>query len=176
MILAFVFAFVALLGIALWWIQHRTARKTPKAVATFPRAVVATHILEELVENKNKAQAFVTIYSDMLQKLRSLDQKATYEEAGDFIHRHVPLNRSVYDLYVEHCAVLGPALQKELGELYKNVRNDTIYDELTRETPRSTALRHLEKTIDEAQKLIAAIDPLVQTLQIVQRDSRPTAH
>ena len=165
MILGLAFAAFALLAVILWLVQRRGTRKIHPALAQFPRTVVAAHLAEELIENRNKATAFITVYSDMLQKLRSLDQAAPYETSGDFIHRHVPLSRSVYDLYLDHCAILGPALQKELAEFYKDVRSETLYDELTRDTPRAQALRRVESAIDKAEKTLAAVDPLIQTLK-----------
>lgn len=139
------------------------------------RAHLASLLIVEAVENKNKAEAFVSIYAELVQKLRQIEQKASYQETGDFIHRHVPLNRIVYDAHREQWHVLGATLEQELHYLYERITPESVYDELTRDTPRGSALQAVERIIEEAQTLSGHLDSVIRSLSIIQRDSNRQA-
>lgn len=162
-------ALAVVIAVFVWW--RSSATRASNASSAFPRDALAGYLLVELIENRNKTEAFIAIYTDMLKKLRALEIKAAYEETGDFIHRFVPLNRSVYELYQSHTSALGAALEKDLANVYARIQADTVYDQLTPQTPRGLALQMVEKIVDQAENLRQPLESLIQRLQMIQRDA-----
>jgi hypothetical protein len=133
------------------------------------RVQLAELLLAELIENKNKCEAFIAIYADLLQQLRVMDQPAAYQETGDFVHRFVPLNRYSYDTCADDLPLLGDVLENELKQLYTRISPESIYDELHPNTSRIEALRHVEVMIDDAQQIGQSLDQAIQALSIICR-------
>lgn len=159
--------------VAFWLVTRRDRREMAQQDAETRqlRAQLAERLMTEAVENKNKTDAFISIYGELVQKLRHIEQAASYQETGDFIHRHVPLTRAVYDAHRGEWHVLGQALEQELHYLYERISPDSVYDELTRDTPRGQALQAVEAIIEEAQTLSGHLDSVIRSLGIIQRDT-----
>ncbi len=167
-------ALVAAIALAAFWLVTRRDRQDgllQDAETKLLRARLAEALIAEAVENKNKTDAFISIYAELVQKLRHIEQTASYQETGDFIHRHVPLGRAVYDAHHGQWHALGQTLEQELHYLYERISPESVYDELTRDTPRGQALQAVEAIIEEAQTLSGHLDSVIRSLSIIQRDS-----
>ncbi len=135
------------------------------------KAVLASSLAGELTENKIKCEAFITIYNELLRNLRDSDKKAQYEEAGDFIHQRPPLSRSIFDANVEKLSVFGSKLAGDIAQVYAAVRQDPEYFNLEADMPRPSAIRMVEMVLDDAQKTLEPMDPVIAALNVIVRGS-----
>jgi hypothetical protein len=134
------------------------------------KLVLASSFAGELMENKIKCETFITIYSELLRNLRELDRRAPYEDTGDFIHQHPPLSRSNFDLNVDKLGLFGPKLAGDLANVYAAIRSEPQYFTLETTMPRAAAIRIVEMVLDDAQKTLEPIDPLIAALNVIIRD------
>ncbi len=135
------------------------------------KAVLASALAGELTENKIKCEAFITIYNELLRNLRDNDKKAQYEEAGDFIHQRPPLSRSVFDGNVEKLSVFGTKLAGDIASVYAAIRQDPEYFNIEANMPRPSAIRMVEMVLDDAQKTLEPMDPVIAALNVIVRGS-----
>lgn len=140
-----------------------------KSVQKREKAVLASSLASELTENKIKCEAFITIYNELLRNLRDNDKKAQYEEAGDFIHQRPPLSRSVFDANVEKLSIFGTKLAGDVAGVYAAVRQDPEYFNLEADMPRPSAIRMVEMVLDDAQKTLEPMDPVIAALNVIVR-------
>jgi hypothetical protein len=134
------------------------------------KLVLASAFSNELTENKIKCEAFIAIYTELLRSLRDLDRKAPYEETGDFIHQHPPLTRMTFDQNLEKIVLFGTKLATDITNVYAAIRVDPQYFTLETTMPRAAAIRIVEMVIDDAQKTLEPIDPLIAALNVIVRD------
>ena len=139
------------------------------------KIVLASALASELTENKIKCEAFITIYTELLRNLRETDRRALYEETGDFIHQHPPLNRTVFESHIEQLPLLGPKIAGDAVQVYGAIRSEPQYFTLDAAMPRASALRIVEMVLDDAQKTLEPIEPLIGALNILIRDGDKAA-
>jgi hypothetical protein len=140
------------------------------ALAKREKLVLASAFANELTENRVKCEAFITIYSELLRNLRHLEQKAAYENTGDFIHQHPPLSRNIFDSNVDKLYLLGTKLSDDLMKCYAAVRSEPQYIALEAKMPRASALRIVEMVLDDAQKTLEPFDSTIAALHVIIRD------
>lgn len=131
---------------------------------------LALAFADELSENRLKCETFITIYTELLRDLRDLDRRASYEETGDFIHRHPSLDRTLFEENKEKIDILGTSLSHNIQEIYQHIFFEPEYITLEAGLPRVQALLLVEKVLDDAQKIINPIDPVMAGLNIIIRD------
>jgi hypothetical protein len=167
-------AAVMLTGFAKMARMHRhqleRIRTGDMALQKREKLVLASALASELTENKIKCEAFITIYTDLLRNLRETERRALYEDTGDFIHQHPPLSRKIYDENIEHLSLLGPKLSADLTQVYAAFRSEPQYFALEKTMPRTSAIRIVEMVLDDAQKTLEPVDPLIAALHVIIRD------
>ncbi len=161
-----------ILGMALgvWFWLKPASRQGNSAHQNHARSQVARQLLTELTENKNKAEAFISIYQDLLQKLRLEAVDTPLNNTENFVHSHVPLNRDTYDQITTDLPLLGGDLVRELQQLYAHISPASSYQELGKDTAHGHALQLVEGLIDDASELVIKIDGLIQPLRMIERD------
>lgn len=141
-----------------------------KALRKKEKLVMASAFSSELTENKIKCETFVTIYTELLRNLRDMDTRAPYEDTGDFIHQHPPLSRAIFDQNIDKVSLFGAKLGGDLTTVYAAIRSEPQYFTLEATMPRAAAIRIVEMVIDDAQKTLEPIEPLVAALNVIIRD------
>lgn len=134
------------------------------------KLVLASSFASEMTENKIKCETFITIYTELLRNLREMDRRAAYEDMGDFIHQHPPLSRSVFDNNIEKLSLFSAKLANDLTTVYAAIRTEPQYFTLETTMPRAAAIRIVEMVLDDAQKTLEPIDPLLAALNVIIRD------
>lgn len=134
------------------------------------KIVLASSLASELTENKIKCEAFITIYTELLRNLREMERRALYEETGDFIHQHPPLTRAVFENHIDQLSLLGSKLAGDIAQVYAAIRSEPQYFTLDATMPRASAIRIVEMVLDDAQKTLEPIEPLIGALNIITRD------
>lgn len=177
---AIVLAGMLLIAIILWvGIRQLTAsqkehlsrvKQDEKNLQQREKLLLASAFSSELTENKIKCETFITIYTELLRNLRELERRASYEDTGDFIHQHPPLSRQTYDHNIEKLSFFSPKMAGDLNHVYNAIRVEPQYFTLDTSMPRAAAIRIVEMVIDDAQKTLEPIDPLIAALDMIIRD------
>lgn len=145
-------------------------KRDEKALQRREKLLLASALSAELTENKIKCETFITIYTELLRNLREMERRAAYEDTGDFIHQHPPLSRKVYEKNIEKLSFFSPKLVTDLNAVYSAIRSEPQYFTLDTSMPRAAALRIVEMVLDDAQKTLEPIDPLIAALDMIIRD------
>lgn len=146
-------------------------RKRQKILIGREKAVLAASLIGEINENKNKCEAFITIYSEMLRGLRDDSRKPSYQQTGDFVHKSPSLSRSVYDGNLANMTMLEAGLVTELAEIYSIIETDPEYLSLDPDMPLETALRLVEMIVKNAESVIASLNKVHPSLEVVVRNA-----
>lgn len=149
------------------------ARKKENALAVRERSVMVAMLEGELAENKNKVEAFLTIYGDMLRSLKDLSETPKYQQVGDIVQRHPSFSHIVFDANVNKLSWLGLQLAGRVSKLYAALPRTQEYITLDPNVPLETAVKLLEKTVHEAVELQEPIDTVLRELQNVAEGKAP---
>ncbi len=146
-------------------------RKRQKILVGREKAVLAASLMGEINENKNKCEAFITIYSEMLRGLRDDSRKPSYQQTGDFVHKSPSLSRFIYDSNLVNMTMLEAGLVTELAEIYSIIETDPEYLSLDPDMPLETAVRLVEMIVKNAESVIGALSKVHPSLEIVVRNA-----
>ncbi|MBK66884.1 MAG: hypothetical protein CMP22_01990 [Rickettsiales bacterium] len=135
------------------------------------KAVLAASLIGEIHENKNKCEAFVTIYSEMLRNLRDDTRKPAYQQTGDFVHKAPSLSRAVYDNNISNLNLFEPSLATKVSEVYAMIETDPEYLSLEPDMPLDTAIRMVEMIVKNAETISETVDKVVPSLEVVVRNA-----
>lgn len=149
--------------------EFARARKKESALQDREKSVLVSILEGELTENKNKVEAFLSIYSDMLHSLRDLSETPKYQLVGDIIQRHPSFSHVVFDSNVNKLSVLGIQLAGRVSKLYAALPRTQEYINLDPNVPLETAIKLVEKTVEDAKTLA---DPITTVLNDLQNDSK----
>lgn len=145
--------------------EFERARKKENALADRERSVLVSMLEGELVENKNKIDAFLTIYGDMLRSLKDLSETPKYQQVGDIVQRYPSYSHVVFDANANKLSSLGLQVAGKVSKLYAALPRTQEYINLDPEVPLETAIKLVEKTVTEAQDLQAPLDTLIAEMQ-----------
>ncbi len=172
--------FAALGGLMFWGFssvkkavdrQALFERRRHRILVGRERAVLAASFIGEINENKNKCQAFITIYSEMLRGLRDETRKPAYQQTGDFVHKCPALSRSVYEHNLVNMSSLDAEISTRLTELYATFEEDPEYLSLEPDMPLDTAVRMVEMVVKNAEAQLSAMDKVVPSLELAVRNA-----
>lgn len=135
--------------------EHETALQKRE------RSVLLTALEREMVENKNKVEAFITIYKQMLEDLNDSSKPPKYQRGGELIHKFPALTRTVFDENSDKLYVLDLKLSNELSRFYMNIKPESEYSNLEPSTPLIDAIKEVEQVIKNAQNMLPAIEGFI---------------
>lgn len=145
--------------------EFERARKKENALAERERSVLVSMLEGELAENKNKVDAFLTIYGDMLRSLKDLSETPKYQQVGDIVQRHPSFSHIVFDANVNKLSSLGLQVAGKVSKLYAALPRSQEYINLDPDVPLETAIKLVEKTVSEAQALTVPLATLIGEVQ-----------
>ncbi len=125
------------------------------------KAIVATMIYSEINENKEKIGAYLTIHEDMLKNYESSNHK----KLGDIIQKQHVLSRSVFDGNTGKLEIFGERLASEIIHYYARIKTRPDYVEVTPETPREEVFELISHAVENAAKLLALSDLLLDSFE-----------
>lgn len=146
-------------------------KKRDQILRAREKSVLAAALIGEIKDNKNKCEAFITIYSDMLRSLRDSAKKPNYQQGGDFIHKTPSLSREVYEGNIANMMILEPQLAGEITELYTHIIDEPDYISLEPTMPVDMAIRQVEMVVKNADSLIKRFDKLAPSLEVIVRST-----
>lgn len=146
-------------------LEFSRARKKDSALAEREKSVLVSILEAELLENKNKIDAFFSIYTEMLRSLRDLSETPKYQQVGDIVQKHPSFSHAVFDANVNKLSVLGIQLAGRVSKLYTALPRTQEYITLDPNVPLETAIKLVEKTLDEAKDLVGPLNTILNELQ-----------
>jgi hypothetical protein len=169
------FGGLAVVGLVMWyWLkrmataqeqdQEQTSRKEAMLL-TRERQVLVTTLEGELSENKNKIEAFLVIYGDMLRSLKDPNETPKYQQGGDIVQKHPSFSRTVFESNVSKLSLLDIKLAGKVSKLYSGMPKEQEYINLEPGVPLETAVQLVEKVLKEAETLIDPINTVIGGLQ-----------
>lgn len=174
LILGPITGFLLVAGVAGFWLRRMSKAQQQEAEATRKkesvlqsreRNVLISTIEGELVENKNKIEAFLVIYGDLLRSLKDTSEQPKYQQVGDIVQKHPSFSKTVFEANVNKLSLLGVRLAGQVSKLYSAMPKEQEYINLEPGVPLDTAVKLVEKVLKEAEDLLAPINAAIGGLQ-----------
>lgn len=164
-----------IVALVMWfWLQRmskaqqqeaETARRKEATLQTRERNVLLSTLEGELMENKNKIEAFLVIYGDMLRSLKDTAEAPKYQQVGDIVQKHPSFGKTVFEASVNKLSLLGIKLAGQVSKLYSALPKEQEYINLEPNVPLDTAVKLVEKVLREAEELLPPLDAAILSLQ-----------
>ncbi len=129
------------------------------------RQVLVTTLEVELVENKNKIEAFLVIYGDMLRSLKDPAEEPKYKQVGDIVQKHPSYSKTVFEANVNKLSLLDIKLAGRVSKLYAQMPRETEYINLDQHVPLETAIKLVEKVLKDTDEMLPPVAALIKELQ-----------
>lgn len=178
------FGGLLIVGVVMWYwlkrmasVQEREAEQSSRKEAMLQnreRHVLTSTLEGELTENKNKIEAFLVIYGDMLRGLQDPGEVPKYQQGGDIVQKHPAFGRAVFEANVNKLSLLDIKLAGQLSKLYAAMPKEQEYINLEPTVPLETAVKLVEKVLKDAEGLLDPINGVIQGLQATMQ-KKPAA-
>lgn len=129
------------------------------------RQVLVTTLEGELMENKNKIEAFLAIYGDLLRSLRDTSETPKYQQVGDIVQKHPMFSKTVFESNVAKLGLLDMHLAGQLSKLYAAMPKEPEYINLDQNVQLETAVALVEKILRDAEDLLVPLNQILRELQ-----------
>jgi len=144
--------------------EHEDGRRKENQLLARERHVLVTTIEGELAENKNRVEAFLTIYGAMLDDLKNKNATPKYQQSGDIVQKHPSLSRAVFETSGGKFSLLDMKLATQLSKLYAALPKEQEYINIEPGVPLDTAVGLVEKVMREAEALLPPMNALITAL------------
>jgi len=145
--------------------ESRQAEHKEAMLQTRERQVLVSTLEGELTENKNKIEAFLVIYGDMLRSLQEGVETPKYQQVGDIVQKHPSFSKTVFEANVPKLNLLEMKLAGHVSKLYSALPKEQEYINLDQNVPLETAVKLVEKVLKDAENLLAPINQVIEELQ-----------
>jgi endonuclease YncB( thermonuclease family) len=145
--------------------ENRQSERKEALLQSRERQVLLTTLEGELAENKNKIEAFLVIYGDLLKSLSDPMQPPKYQQVGDIVQKHPSFSKTVFEANVNKLSLLDIKLAGHLSKLYSAMPKEQEYINLDQNVPLDTAIKLVEKVLQDSQDLLAPINQVIRELQ-----------
>ncbi len=133
------------------------------------RQVMLTTLEGELTENKNKIEAFLVIYGDLLASLNDPAQTPKYQQVGDIVQKHPSYSKTVFEANVGKLSLLDIKLAGHISKLYSSMPKEQEYINLDQNVPLEDAIKLVERVLQDVEQLQGPINQVLQELQEAAR-------
>ncbi|MFN7114031.1 MAG: thermonuclease family protein [Alphaproteobacteria bacterium] len=145
--------------------ENRQSERKEALLQSRERQVLVTTLEGELTENKNKIEAFLVIYGDLLKSLSDPMQPPKYQQVGDIVQKHPSFSKTVFEANVAKLSLLDIKLAGHLSKLYSAMPKEQEYINLDQNVPLDTAVKLVEKVLQDSQDLLDPINQVIRELQ-----------
>ncbi len=147
--------------------EHAQARDKENQLLTRERHVLASTLEGELAGNKNRIEAFLTIYGEMLENLKNTAETPKYKQSGDIVQKRPLLSKAVFEASVGKLSLLDMTLATRLSKLYAAFPVEQEYIDIAPDVPLESAVALVEKVMREAEALQSPIAEAIAALEAV---------
>jgi endonuclease YncB( thermonuclease family) len=129
------------------------------------RSILISVLEGELSENKNKAEAFLVIYRDMLRVLREGTETPKYQQVGDIVQKNPAFSRAAFEANVGKLSLLDIQLAGHISKIYAAMPRETEYINLDQSVPLDTAVKLVEKVVQEAERIAEPLSRVIAEIE-----------
>lgn len=129
------------------------------------RQVLVSTLEAELSENKNKIEAFLVIYGDMLKSLNDPTIPPKYQQVGDIVQKHPSYSKTVFEANINKLTLLDIKLAGQLSKLYAAMPKEQEYINLDQNVPLDTAVKLVEKVLQDVEQMVDPLNQVIRDLQ-----------
>jgi len=141
----------------------KTHRKE-SMLLTRERYVLVSTLEGEMIENRNRIEAFLTVYGDMLKNMTCPDEEPKYQKAGDIIQKHPSLSKAIFEANVTKLSILDMHLTGQISKFYTSMPQEQEYITIESNVPLDTAIKLVEKVLKDAHDMLLLIDQATAAL------------
>ncbi|MBU6476105.1 MAG: hypothetical protein KGL10_01025 [Alphaproteobacteria bacterium] len=152
--------------------EYAQSRDKEDRLTARERHVLASTLEGELRGNKNRIEAFLTIYGEMLESLKSTTETPKYKQAGDIVQKHPSLSKAVFEASVGKLSLLDMKLAARLSKLYAALPAEQEYINIAPDVPLESAVALVEKVIRDAEALRPPLTEAIAALENAMGNSR----
>lgn len=145
--------------------ERELAARKENALASRERYVLLSTLEGEVSENKNKVDAFMLIYKDMLQSFRKEGEQPKYQKVGDIVQKNPSFSKTVFEANLSKLSLLDMRLAGQLSKLYSSLPTGHEYINLDPTMPLEEAEKALEVVLWNAEKFLPELEGALQALQ-----------
>ena len=151
---------------------HESARNAQKEerLMNRERQVLITTLEAELIENKNKIEAFMAIYGDMLSDMKG-SSRPRYMDSGDIVQKLPAYSKTLCESNVSKLSLLDMKLAGQLSNFYVTMSKDNEYINLEPDLPVETAVKLIEKVMQDTNELLPELDATIAQLESAMADN-----
>lgn len=131
---------------------------------TREKYVLISTLEGEMSENKNRIEAFLTVYGDMLRNMTCENEEPKYQKAGDIVQKQPSLSKVIFEANVDKLSLLDMHLAGQISKLYAVLPKEQEYITLEPNVPLDTAIKLVEKVLHDAQDMLTRIDQVITAL------------
>ena len=131
---------------------------------TREKYVLISTLEGEMSENKNRIEAFLTVYGDMLRNMTCENEEPKYQKAGDIVQKQPSLSKVIFEANVDKLSLLDMHLAGQISKLYSVLPKEQEYITLEPNVPIDTAIQLVEKVLKDAQDMLTQIDKVITAL------------
>lgn len=129
------------------------------------KRLILKKIEGEVLENKSRVEAFLTVYMEMLSNIKDPEVTPQYQKSGDIVSLQPNFERNVFDENVNKLSSLDMRLASDLGQFYTRLGGQADYIDLDNSTPREEAISIIDKIVSDAREFLPMFDQVLGTLQ-----------
>lgn len=176
---------LVIVALVMWfWLQRlsraqmqetEVSRKKESMLQSRERSVLLSTLEGELADNKNKIEAFLVIYGDLLRSLKDTNEVPKYQQVGDIVQKHPSFSKTVFEANVGKLSLLGIKLAGQVSKLYSSLPKEQEYINLEPNVPLETAIKLVEKILHDAEELLPPIIGAMSGLQAAGQQKSETA-
>jgi len=116
--------------------------------------MLMSSIKVELIDNKEKAIAFISLYEEMLKKLNDDNIEPNYKKTGEVIQKHPALDKNIFESNADKFSLLNLNIASDISKIYANMPEQQEYIKLDMEMFIGEAIDTVSNVIKEAEKLL----------------------
>lgn len=146
--------------------QEQGGRKEARLLGR-ERSVLAAMFEGELAENKNRIEAFLAIYGDLLSELKNPAVTPKYQQGGDIIQKHPALTRLVFEGNSGRLSLFDLKLSGQISKVYAAFPPEQEYLTLQPTDSLLSVIGVVEKALREAEALLPAVEATRAALESV---------
>ncbi len=129
------------------------------------KKLILQKVETELLENKSRVEAFLTVYQEMLSSIKDAENTPQYQRSGDTVSLQPNFSRIIFNENVSKLSSLDMKLSSELNQFYRDLGDEPEYVELDPSTPREDAIGMVDKIVSKARDYLPHFDHMISKVQ-----------
>lgn len=130
------------------------------------KGVVISLIRGELEENKSKLRGFITLYTDMLDDVKTAKKEKIFEITGESLKRAPLLKRKIFDMNTNKLSFLEMTVANKLNKLYLSFAKEEEYVELNKSFSVDMVKNLIKDSLKNAQEIMQEIEKSINLLDV----------